>query len=132
MHKRALTKGIFALSFPLAAMMGTAQAAAPEMTAEEMERASAIYFQRCAGCHGTLRKGATGPNLLPQNTQEMGQRRLESIIALGTEGGMNNFDGILDEEEITLISKYIQQTPEEPPEMSLADIRETWLILVPQ
>ena len=49
MHKRALTKGIFALSFPLAAMMGTAQAAAPEMTAEEMERASAIYFQRCAG-----------------------------------------------------------------------------------
>ena len=133
MHKKALSKGIFALSFPLAAMMaGGAQAAAPEMTAEEMDRAGNIYFQRCAGCHGTLRAGATGPGLLPESTIEMGQRRLESIITFGTEGGMNNFDGILDEEEITLISKYIQQTPEEPPEMSLADIRETWTIVVPE
>jgi len=133
MYNRALTKGIFALSFPLAAMMaGGVQAAAPEMSADELERANTIYFQRCAGCHGTLRGGATGPGLLPEDTIEMGQRRLESIITFGTEGGMNNFDGILDEEEITLISKYIQQTPEEPPEMSLAEIRETWRILVPQ
>ncbi|MDR5893750.1 MULTISPECIES: cytochrome D1 domain-containing protein [Halomonas] len=133
MHKKALSKGIFALSFPLAAMMaGGVQADAPEMTAEEMDRAGNIYFQRCAGCHGTLRGGATGPGLLPEDTIGMGQRRLESIITLGTEGGMNNFDGILDPEEITLISKYIQQPPEEPPEMSLADIRETWKIIVPE
>ena len=108
MHKKALSKGIFALSFPLAAMMaGGVQADAPEMSAEELDRAGDIYFSRCAGCHGTLRKGATGPNLLPESTIGMGQRRLESIITFGTEGGMNNFDGILDEEQIELIAKYI-------------------------
>ena len=25
--------------------------------------AKQTYFERCAGCHGTLRKGATGPGL---------------------------------------------------------------------
>jgi nitrite reductase (NO-forming)/hydroxylamine reductase len=33
---------------------------APPMTKEEFEKAKNIYFQRCAGCHGVLRKGATG------------------------------------------------------------------------
>ncbi|MGQ4880685.1 cytochrome D1 domain-containing protein [Billgrantia sp. LNSP4103-1] len=130
MHKRALSKGIFALSFPLAAMIGTAHAAAPELSDEEMDRANTIYFQRCAGCHGTLRNGATGPNLLPETTQELGQRRLESIITLGTEGGMNNFDGILSADDITLISKYIQHDPVDPPEMSLADMKERWQVFV--
>ena len=32
----------------------------PVMTADEFRRATNIYFQRCAGCHGVLRKGATG------------------------------------------------------------------------
>lgn len=26
----------------------------------EFEQAKSMYFQRCAGCHGVLRKGATG------------------------------------------------------------------------
>ncbi|MCC5857753.1 MAG: c-type cytochrome [Ectothiorhodospiraceae bacterium] len=100
------------------------------MEGEDLERADNIYFQRCAGCHGTLRGGATGPDLLPDNMRELGQRRLERIIALGTEGGMNNFDGILDEEEITLISNYIQMEPTEPPEMSIEDMRERWQVFV--
>ena len=33
---------------------------APDLTAAEFEQAKEIYFQRCAGCHGVLRKGATG------------------------------------------------------------------------
>ena len=37
--------------------------AAPAMTAAEKEQAKKIYFERCAGCHGVLRKGATGKNL---------------------------------------------------------------------
>ena len=48
----------------MAAAMGSAFAqeaakAAPSMTAEEKEQAKKIYFERCAGCHGVLRKGAT-------------------------------------------------------------------------
>ena len=38
---------------------------APTMTAAEKETAKKIYFERCAGCHGVLRKGATGKNLEP-------------------------------------------------------------------
>lgn len=36
---------------------------APVMTASEKDAAKKIYFERCAGCHGVLRKGATGKNL---------------------------------------------------------------------
>ncbi len=133
MYGKTLKTGLAALGLPLAISLagtGAAFASGPELTEEEMERANNIYFQRCAGCHGTLRGGATGPDLLPENTKELGQRRLERIITLGTEGGMNNFDGILDEDEIELISRYIQADPVDPPEMSLSDIRDTWEVYV--
>ncbi len=31
-----------------------------------------VFFERCAGCHGTLRNGATGPALTPDKTQPKG------------------------------------------------------------
>lgn len=118
--------------------MGLAvQAAAPTLTEEEFEKGKSIYFQRCAGCHGTLRKGATGVNLEPKWTKKLkdgkvktggtiklGQERLEKIITFGTEGGMNNFDDIMSKEEISLIAKYIQLDPPIPPEMSLELMKE--------
>ena len=73
----------------------------PTLSEEDFERAKTLYFQRCAGCHGVLRKGATGKSLEPDKTREKGQKRLERIIQLGTEGGMNNFDDIFTAEEIT-------------------------------
>jgi nitrite reductase (NO-forming) / hydroxylamine reductase len=104
MLKKTLTTGLLSLGLPVAlAFTGVGTASAqdvPQLAGADLERANLIYFQRCAGCHGTLRKGATGPNLLPETTQELGQRRLERIISLGTEGGMNNFDGILTQDEI--------------------------------
>ncbi|MCC2112459.1 MAG: cytochrome c, partial [Hyphomicrobiales bacterium] len=70
-----------------AAVPASAQSgAAPEMSKEAFESSKTIYFQRCAGCHGVLRKGATGKNLEPENTLKLGQERLEKIITLGTEG----------------------------------------------
>jgi nitrite reductase (NO-forming)/hydroxylamine reductase len=41
---------------------------APPMTKAEFEKAKNIYFQRCAGCHGVLRKGATGKPLTTDKT----------------------------------------------------------------
>ena len=29
----------------------------PTMSKADFEKAKALYFQRCAGCHGVLRKG---------------------------------------------------------------------------
>lgn len=121
-----------------------AQAQAPAMTAAELEVGKKIYFERCAGCHGVLRKGATGKNLEPHwskkaadgTTQEggtlkLGTARLDKIIALGTEGGMVNYDDILTKEEIDIMARYIQQPPPVPPEFSLADMQASWKLLVP-
>ena len=44
---------------------------APPMTQAEFDNARKIYFERCAGCHGVLRKGATGKNLEPHWTRKL-------------------------------------------------------------
>ncbi len=121
-----------------------AQTAAPALTAAEKETAKKVYFERCAGCHGVLRKGATGKNLEPHwskldkegkktegGTLALGQSRLEKIIAYGTDGGMVNFDDILTKEEINLMARYIQNTPDVPPEFSLKDTMDSWKLIVP-
>jgi nitrite reductase (NO-forming)/hydroxylamine reductase len=41
------------------------------MPANEKAQAKKIYFERCAGCHGVLRKGATGKNLEPHWTKTL-------------------------------------------------------------
>jgi nitrite reductase (NO-forming)/hydroxylamine reductase len=98
-------------------------AAEPTLSKADFEKAQLHYFQRCAGCHGVLRKGATGKNLEPKNTLKKGQKRLEKIISLGTEGGMNNFDDIFSAKDIADLATFIQMTPPVPPEMSLAQMR---------
>ncbi|MBT0962242.1 cytochrome D1 domain-containing protein [Denitromonas iodatirespirans] len=117
---------------------------APSMTDAEKATAKKIYFERCAGCHGVLRKGATGKNLEPHwektlkdgtklegGTLKLGQSRLEKIIAYGTEGGMVNFDDILSKDEINLMARYIQNVPDVPPEFSMADMKATWKLITP-
>ena len=138
-----------ALPVALAGLLNVAYAqetapTAPAMTAEEKAIGKRIYFERCAGCHGVLRKGATGKNLQPEwskqmpdgstqtgGTLKLGTNRLEKIIAMGTEGGMVNYDDILTKEEINIMARYIQNVPDVPPEFSLADMRASWKLLVP-
>ena len=133
-----------ALASALGALPVSAQQAEQKLSADEKEQAKKIYFERCAGCHGVLRKGATGKNLEPHwtrklpdgTTQEggtlkLGTARLEKIIAYGTEGGMVNFDDILSKEEISLMARYIQEVPDVPPEFSLKDMEATWKVIVP-
>ena len=40
----------------------------------EFEKAKSMYFQRCAGCHGVLRKGATGKSLEPKGNPKKKQK----------------------------------------------------------
>lgn len=104
----------------------------------EFEQAKSMYFQRCAGCHGVLRQGATGKALLPKpnkakkqkGTLKLGTKRLTKIITLGTEGGMNNFDDIFSKKEIDLLARYIQMEPPVPPEMSLDLMKERHTVYV--
>ncbi|MET0049302.1 MAG: cytochrome D1 domain-containing protein [Sedimenticola sp.] len=108
----------------------TASAAGPTLSEADFEASKTTYFQRCAGCHGTLRKGATGKSLEPKSTMKLGQERLEKIIAYGTEGGMNNFDDIMTADEIKKMATYIQMEAPIPPEMDLALMKERWKTFV--
>ena len=106
---------------------------APAMTQAEFEKARQIYFQRCAGCHGVLRKGATGKPLTPDITLEKGTDYLKVFIAYGSPAGMPNWQtsGELSEADVDLMARYIQQDPPTPPEWSMADMKGTWKVIVP-
>ena len=106
MKKNRLIQSTLAAATMLAIGSGASFAvnAQPNLTKEEFKNSKEIYFQRCAGCHGALRKGATGKNLEPENMIKKGQKRLEKILTYGTEGGMNNFDDILTKDQIRQMS----------------------------
>ncbi|MDE2594733.1 MAG: c-type cytochrome [Burkholderiales bacterium] len=106
---------------------------APKMTQAEFDKARNIYFQRCAGCHGVLRKGATGKPLTPDITLAKGTDYLKVFIAYGSPAGMPNWQtsGELSEQDVDLMARYIQQDPPQPPEFGMAQMKDTWKVLVP-
>jgi len=105
----------------------------PVMSPQEFEKAKDIYFQRCAGCHGVLRKGATGKPLTPDITRERGYDYLKSFITYGSPAGMPSWgtSGVLTEEQIDLMARYIMQDPATPPEFGLEEMKATWKVEVP-
>lgn len=105
---------------------------APDLTQAEFEKSTKIYFERCAGCHGVLRKGATGKPLTPDLTKEKGTAYLETFINYGSPAGMPNWgtSGTLSGEEVTMMAKFLQHEPPTPPEFGMAEIKNTWKVLV--
>jgi nitrite reductase (NO-forming) / hydroxylamine reductase len=106
---------------------------APQMSKAEFDRGRQIYFERCAGCHGVLRKGATGKPLTPDITLARGTEILKVFIKYGTPAGMPNWgtSGDLNDAEVDLMARYIQQTPPTPPEYGLAEMKASWKVIVP-
>ncbi len=106
---------------------------APKMNQEEFQRGRQIYFERCAGCHGVLRKGATGKALTPDITLERGTEYLKVFIQYGSPAGMPNWgtSGELNDKEVDLMARYIQQTPPTPPEFGMKEMKATWKVIVP-
>lgn len=94
-------------------------------------KANKIYFERCAGCHGVLRKGATGKPLTTDKTRPLGTRYLESFIAEGSGGGMPAWEKELSGDDIKLMAKYIQNEPPIPPEWGMKEMKETWKVYIP-
>jgi nitrite reductase (NO-forming)/hydroxylamine reductase len=106
---------------------------APKMTKNEFDKARQMYFERCAGCHGVLRKGATGKPLTPDLTIAKGTEYLKVFIAYGSPAGMPNWQtsGEFTEADVDLMARYVQQTPPQPPEFGLKEMKATWKVLVP-
>ncbi len=106
---------------------------APKMTTAEFEKGKQLYFERCAGCHGVLRKGATGKPLTTDITLERGTEYLKTFIKYGSPAGMPNWgtSGDMTDDEVDLMGRYIQQEPPVPPEFSLANIEASRKEIVP-
>ena len=100
----------------------------PLMTAEEYETANQIYFERCAGCHGVLRKGATGKALTTDITRDNGHEYMMDFITYGSPAGMPNWgtSGDLTEEQIDMMARYLLVEPATPPEWGMAQTRDSW------
>ena len=114
-------------------MYQSANPKAPPMTQAEFDLGRKIYFERCAGCHGVLRKGATGKPLPPDIPLAKGTDYLKVFIAYGSAAGMPNWltSGEMNEKEVDLMARYIQQDPPTPPEFGMEQMKATWKVLIP-
>ena len=104
----------------------------PVMTQEEFQKGTQIYFERCAGCHGVLRKGATGKPLTTDITRENGYDYLQSFITYGSPAGMPNWgtSGELSEADVDLMARYLLLEPPAPPEFGMPEMLASWKVIV--
>ncbi len=105
----------------------------PILKPEEFNKARQTYFERCAGCHGVLRKGATGKALTPDLTRKLGFEYLRDFITYGSPGGMPNWgtSGDLSKDEVEMMAKYLLIDPPQPPEFGMPEIKASWKVHVP-
>ncbi|MBO9539891.1 c-type cytochrome [bacterium] len=135
-RKLILTAGVAMLaSIPLApGLMAKAQTpSVPSMTDKEFDRGKEIFFQRCAGCHGVLRKGATGKPLTTDITRKRGYEYLKNMITNGSPGGMPNFgtSNELTAGEVDIMARYVMQEPPQPPEFGMKEMMASYKEIVP-
>lgn len=110
-----------------------AQPGIPTLTAGEFQQANEIYFQRCAGCHGVLRKGATGKPLTTDITRDRGFDYLKAFIEFGSPAGMPNWgtSGEMTAPQIDLMARYLLNEPPQPPEWGMKEMRASWSVAIP-
>ncbi len=58
-----LTKVLSMVAIASLGMSSVSMAEEITLSEAQMKDANQVYFDRCAGCHGMLRKGALGPTL---------------------------------------------------------------------
>lgn len=104
----------------------------PVLSEAEFGTATQLYFERCAGCHGVLRKGATGKPLTPDITLEKGTEYLKALITYGSPAGMPNWgtSGDLTFEQIDIMARFLQQEPPAPPEYGMPEMMASWKVMV--
>ncbi len=109
------------------------QKATPVLSKDEFKAANKIYFERCAGCHGVLRKGATGKPLTAKITKELGYDYLKDFINYGSPAGMPNWgtSGQLSAKQLDLMARYLLNEPVQPPEFGMKEMMASWKVFVP-
>ena len=107
-------------------------AGGPVLSEAEFGTATKLYFERCAGCHGVLRKGATGKPLTPDITKAKGTNYLKALITYGSPAGMPNWgtSGDLTPDQIDIMARFLQQEPPAPPEFGMPEMQASWKVFV--
>jgi len=105
----------------------------PPLSDDERKRATQIFFERCAGCHGVLRKGATGKPLTPDITRVKGTEYLRALITFGSPAGMPNWgtSGELSADDIDVMARFLQHDPPSPPEWGMKEMKQSMVTFVP-
>jgi len=123
---------------------GTVATEFKPLSSQEFEKAKQIYFDKCSGCHGAKRWGATGPSLLPNShikqakeypgggTRDKGTEALKAIIWNGTPAGMPPWgkEGMLTPEEVDLMARYVQMDPPPVPKLEMKKAKQSWELIV--
>ena len=94
--------------------------------------ADLYYLDSCAGCHGTDRRGATGPALLPERLAQTDEYYFD-VIADGKPGTvMPPWREQLTDEDITTLVAFMRSgAGAGPPEWSFEDVLASHEVLVP-
>ena len=127
-----VTAGVTAMMLGTGGAAFAAKAEVPEMSKQDFEKAKHIYFDRCSGCHGALRKGATGPGITQKKMLKKSIAKLKDIIHNGTKGGMPGWGktGDMTSAETDLMATYMHLPAPIPPEMSLKQMKKTHKLFV--
>ena len=104
----------------------------PVLSEAEFTVATQLFFERCAGCHGVLRKGATGKPLTPDITSQKGTEYLKALITYGSPAGMPNWgsSGDMTAEQIDIMARFLQQEPPAPPEFGMPEMEASWKVMI--
>jgi len=104
----------------------------PVLSEAEFTVATQLFFERCAGCHGVLRKGATGKPLTPDITSQKGTEYLKALITFGSPAGMPNWgsSGDMTAEQIDIMARFLQQEPPAPPEFGMPEMEASWKVMI--
>ncbi|MBP6749022.1 MAG: cytochrome c, partial [Xanthomonadaceae bacterium] len=120
-------------AIPAPVALAGAGGALPPLSDDERKHATQIFFERCAGCHGVLRKGATGKPLTPDITRAKGTDYLKALINFGSPAGMPNWgtSGELSAQDIDIMARFLQHDPPSPPEWGMKEMKQSMVTFVP-
>ena len=117
---------------PVEEMRDLVDSEGPKMTKTEFAQSKKLFFERCAGCHGVLRKGATGKPLTTDITREKGVDYLKTLISYGSPAGMPNWgsSGELSADQIDAVARYLLHEPPAPPEWGMPEMKNSWNVMI--
>jgi len=95
--------------------------------------AGEYFLDSCAGCHGTDRRGATGPALLPERLSQPDEYYVD-VITNGKPGTvMPPWGSQLSQDDVATLVEFIHSdTGEGPPQWTFDDVAASQEVIVPE